>query len=1143
MNTRHLLFATSAIMIAMPAAAQAAADVSHSIDLPAGPLDTALFQVARQTGMQLIFTDPGIAGIRVARVSGNYTARQLLDTLLAKTGYTYRFTGARSVRVIALAKAGAKVRPAGLTQSAPPTTDGQAGADTSSTAEAENAVDGNDQQEQGDIVVVGTQIKGSKVTEALPVTVVDEQQIRATGAASGDELFRSIPQMGDVSFNSSYLPNSSNSARGDVGSVNLRNLGVGNTLTLLNGRRVVAHPTSRADDNLVPVQTYNTNAIPVFGLERLEVLRDGAAAIYGSDAVAGVVNTVLKTDFSGVQIEGQTGWAEGTNLAESNLNLLTGKNLGDRGNITLFASYNRRTALEARDQDYTASANIQPLFADTRFSAAASLDGRSTITPWGSFQTLGNVVVRQGATNLTNASGQFHIQPLANTGCATNATTGLPGGICIDDGTNTATGDRNLRFDAPHAFNTSVMPSLKRVNVFVTGHYELTDGLEFFGEAGYYTATTRSVQASTGTLSSGPLVIPASSYWNPFGPVTFANGQANPNRLPGINAPVGGLPVILSSYNFADVGPNIVDVKNTQYRLLGGLRWNFLGFQWESAALYSQARVRDTSDGISQTLLQRQLALSTPDAYNPFNGGNLLDPSGADATPSNRAAIDAIKVKTQRVSTSTLAMIDLKGSNASLFKLPAGDVGLAIGGEIRRETQRDDRDARVDGTITFTDAVNGAVNGSDLIGTSPSPDTRGRRTVAAAYVELAVPVISPEMNIPLVRKIELQIAGRFEHYDDVGSVAKPKIAGAWDVVRGLRLRGSYAQGFKAPNLEQINATVVTRSNTRTDYVRCEAGLRQPTLLPDGVTPNPLHIANFAACTQAFATSAQRSGNPDLKPETSNTWSAGIVLQPYFLDSAIGKITFTADYWHVSQKGIVGLFGEGNALINDYLLRAKGSSDPNVIRAAPTADDTTLFAGTGLAPAGRVLFVRDKYVNLLPQEAAGFDLGLTWRLPDFGIGRFNFTANAAHLSKFYLSPSPNIQTLLDARASGTINAGTTISGGGDLIRQNGKPRWKVTGTATWSYKQFELGGYTQYTSDVDDTGLIDSAGNAWLIEDQMTFNAYAQVSVGSDREGNYRLRFGVRNLTNEQPPLSSNGYLGSMYNPYGRYWYASVRASF
>jgi outer membrane receptor protein involved in Fe transport len=1131
MHIRHLLFATTAIVIAAPAAAQAT-EARYPVNLPAGSLDSALFQAAQQTNLQMIFTDPDIARVKVQRLNGNYSAREVLDRLLAKTGYTYRFTGPRSVRVLPIERNGAKLRTSALTRADGPQTAAGQGPGAPQAPAPTPAADPQDgsgpgAQDQKDIVVVGTQIKGSKVTEALPVTRLDETQIAATGANSGDELFRSIPQMGDVSFNSSYLPNSSNSARGDVGSVNLRNLGVGNTLVLLNGRRVVAHPTSRADDNLVPVLTYNTNAIPIFGLERLEVLRDGAAAIYGSDAVAGVVNTVLKTDFDGAQIEGQTGWAEGTNLAESTLNVLLGKNLGDRGNITLFASYDRRTALKARDQDYTASANLTSLFDGTRFAGSTSLDDRSTITPWGSFQTYKNVVVKIGTTSLTNASGQFHIKPLTNAGCQAS----LGNGLCIDDGTNAAAGDRNLRFDAPHAYNTDVMPSLQRLNLFANGHYQLTDGLEFFGEAGYYVAKTRSVQSSTGTLSSGPLVIPASNYWNPFGPVTFANGQANPNRLAGINAPAAGLPVTLSSYNFSDVGPNIVDVKNTQYRLLGGLRWNFLGFRWESAAVYSEAQVRDSSDGISQTLLQRQLALSTPDAYNPFNGGDLGNVSGADGTPSSRAAIDAIRIRTTRTSKSTLAMIDLKGSNASLFHLPGGDVGIAIGGEVRRETQNDDRDPRVDGTITFTDAISGAVNGSDLVGTSPSPDTHGKRTVAAAYIELAVPVISPEMNVPMIRSLELQLAGRFENYSDVGSVAKPKIAAAWDVIRGIRLRGSYAEGFKAPNLEQINATVVTRSNTRTDYVRCEAQLRSGA------------ISSFADCTQRFSTSAQRSGNPNLKPETSNTWSAGVVLEPHFLDSAIGRITFTADYWHIDQKGIVGLFGEGNALINDYLLRTQGSSDPNVIRAAPTADDAALFAGTGLAPAGRVLYVKDQYVNLLPQQAAGIDLGLNWRLPDFGIGRFTFNANAAYLDKFFLQPSPQIQALLDARAAGKINAGTFISGGGDLVRQNGKPRWKVTSSLIWDYKNFELGGYTQYTGDVDDTGLIDSAGVPWLITDRMTFNLYGQVSVGNSRQGKYRLRIGVRNLTNEAPPLSSSGYLGSMYNPYGRYWYASMRASF
>lgn len=1120
MDIRRLLLATALTSIAVPVAAQPAEGTRVAIDVPAGRLDTALFQLARQTGVQLVFTDPAIARLKAPRLIGRYTTGEALDALLANSGYTYRFTGRNSVRVIA--RGGTKetsyVAPVPQVQAAP-TSVPAAQAPAGDTASVEQVAAG-EQPAEAEIVVVGTQIKGSQSAAALPVTVMNQNELAATGATSGDELFRSIPQLGDVSFNSSYLPNSSNAARGDVGSVNLRNLGVGNTLVLLNGRRVVNHPTSRADDNLVPVLTYNTNAIPVFGIERLEVLRDGAAAIYGSDAVAGVVNTVLRSDFNGVEAEGQVGWAEGTNMAESNLHLLLGHDLGDRGNITLFASYDHRTALEAHDQDYTASSNIVPMFDGTRFEGSTFLDGRLSTTPWGSFQVYGGRAVSVGGTRVTNASGQFHIQPSTNAGCLA----ALSGGICIDDGTNTAAADRNLRFDSPHAYNTSVMPEVERANFFLNGHYQLTEGLEFFGEAGYYRATTDSVQNSTYTLSSGPVVVPASNYYNPFGAV------GSPNRLPGINAPAEGLPVTLSSYNFSDVGPTRVEVLNTQYRLLGGLRFEGLGLKWETAALYSEARARDRSDGISQTLLQQQLALSTPDAYNPFNGGNLLDPSGADTTLSNQAAIDAIKVKTTRVSKATLAMADLKGSTNSLIQLPAGGLGLAIGGEVRRETQFDDRDPRVDGTIQFTDAISGAVNGSDLVGLSPSPDTKGARTVAAAYLELAVPVISPDMGVPLVRNLELQIAGRFEHYSDVGSVAKPKIAAAWDVVNGIRFRGSYAEGFKAPNLEQVNATVVTRSNSRTDYLRCEAQLRTGA------------IDSFNDCSQSFSTTARRSGNPDLKPETSKTWSVGTVLQPHFLDHTLGRITFTVDYWHIDQKGIVGLFGEGNALINDYLLRMQGSSDPNVIRAAPTADDEELFQGTGLAPAGRVLYVNDKYVNLLPQEAAGVDLGFNWQVRDFGIGQFTFGANAAYLDKFFLEPSPQIQTLIDARAAGLINPGTNIADAGDLVRQNGKPRWKVTGNATWSYKQFQIGAYTQYTSDVMDTGLYDDLGN-WIIDDQMTYNLYGQVTVGNARQGTYRLRIGVRNLTNEKPPLSSEGYLGSLYNPYGRYWYASVRASF
>ncbi|WP_299015511.1 TonB-dependent receptor [uncultured Caulobacter sp.] len=975
------------------------------------------------------------------------------------------------------------------------------------------------------VVVVGSQIKGAKVNAALPVTVVGEDQIGASGAVSGDELFRSIPQMGDVNFNAQYLPGSSNSARGDVGSVNLRNLGIGNTLVLLNGRRVVTHPTSQANDNLVPVLTYNTSAIPVTGLKRLEVLRDGAAAIYGADAVAGVVNTVLRDDVDGLTASSQYGFAEGTNLKEYNFNAFGGKNFADgRGNVSAFVSYDQRTSMRSTDQDYTASSDRRPLFAGTRFDGVASLDGRSTTTPWAYVQTPQSFgTVRQGTTALTSSAGYFHIQPSTFAGCQLN----ISGGMCIDDGAlATSAADRDLRFNSA-SLGTTVIPELKRTNVFLTGHYDISDDLTVFGELGLYHAKTSALQAPIATLSSGVISIPASNYWNPFGPVTFANGTANPNRLPNLNVPASGLPLTLRGYTFADLGLTHVDVTNDQYRVLGGVRGRKFGFDWESALVYSEATADDISDNISNTKLYAQLALSTPDAYNVFNGSDINNPSGADTTRNSEAAIDAIRVKIKRRTKSTLASWDFKVSRPDLFSLPAGDVGVASGVEVRRETQMDDRDKRIDGTVTFTDPISGVVL-SDLINSSINPDTKGHRSVASTYIEFAVPLVSPEMSIPLVHRLDLQLAGRYEHYSDFGNTAKPKIAGAWDLIDGFRIRGSWAKGFRAPNLEQINATVVSRSNNRTDYAFCEADLRAK------------RITSFAGCSRSLLTTARRAGNPDLDPEESETLSYGVVLEPKFIPAEYGRLTFTVDYWKVKQTGLIGVFGEGNALILDYLLRQSGSSNPNVIRAAPTADDIAAFKDTGLAAAGQVLYVNDKYTNLQPQDVEGLDLGLMYRLNTDKLGDFDLNVNAAHLIKYYQSPSPGIAELLAARSAGKINAGTTINGGGNLLRQNGKTDWKVSASLTWRYKQLTVGGFTQYIGDYNDTALLDSAGSPWVVDSQITANLYGEYDFA---QANTKLRLGVRNLTDKDPPLSSAGYDGTVYQPYARYWYVSVKKTF
>ena len=979
-----------------------------------------------------------------------------------------------------------------------------------------------------EIVVVGTQIKGASTTAALPVSVIDANQIDATGALSGDELFRSIPQAGDVTFNEANNPQTSNAARGDVNSINLRNLGVGNTLVLLNGRRLVNHPTSQAGDGNVPVLGYNANSLPVAGIQRLEILRDGAAAIYGSDAVAGVVNTVTKTNIHGGSLDFRYGGAEGTHRREFQVTGTAGSNFaGGRGNVSLYLDYTHRTAQLAEDQPYTATDNLMSYFAnDPAYAGNLTADGRATQSPWANLAVVnGPGTIRRSPGNqaLTSSAGAFHTQSSANPGCLV----ALSADTCLGSGTRaTASTLRNERFDTRPG--TTVSPRINRYNSFASAHYDISDSLTVYGEAGFYYAETRRIQPPTINLNA--IVIPASNYWNPFGPTTL-NGQPNPNRIPNLtNVPAAGLPVRLSTYRFVDAGKQEVNVTNWQSRFLGGLKGQIGSFDFDSAFLYSAAQATDVSNAINMTKLQQNLALSTPDAYNPFSGGCAATPSVGDCSPASAATIDSFQFKLKRRSRTTLALADFKMSNARLLALPGGNLGVAFGIEGRRETQRDDRDPNLNGTIGFVDMVTGETNLSNVAAVSPTPSTKGHREVFSAFAELAVPLVSPEMRVPLIHRLDVQLAGRYEHYSDFGSVAKPKIAAAWDLVDGLRIRGSWSQGFRAPNLEQTNTVAYSRLNSNTDYYRCEADLRAG------------RIANYSACSRGISYSIFVSGNPNLKPENSTSWTLGTVLQPKFIPESAGRLTLTADFWSIKQTGIVGQFGAQNALVLDYLLRLQGSSNPNVIRAAPTADDTPVFTGTGLAPAGVVTRINDQFVNLLPQTVQGVDLALLYNVRT-GIGKFDLALNGARLTKFSRDTPPAVQALFDARTAGQINAATPLTDARDLIADRGKPKWRVTGSLTWSKSGWQIGAFANYVDTVYDSNFLDANGRPYKLDGQVTFNLYTQYRFKGGVLDDTRIRIGARNIFDKQPPITADGYLGSLYSPYGRYLYMTIGKRF
>ena len=1102
---RDTMFATTAAAVLAAAAGLAGpalAQETTSFDIPGGSLREALDRYIDQSGRDLVYRSDQVAGVRVSGVSGQYASAEALDRLLAGSDLVAVADASGAVMVVAQVQAQPAAQPA------------------QSRRRATAAPTQDDVSEPEVITVVGSQIPGVRVDGALPVTVLSEDAIDAIGGVDGDDVFRSIPQMGDVGFNSTEnVSGGINSARGDVASINLRALGTGNTLMLLNGRRMVNHPGTQSE-NLVPVVTANANAVPVTGIQRLEVLLDGASALYGSDAVAGVVNTVLKDDFDGLVLEMRYGAEEGTGMDEIVATLEAGRNFNNgRSNISLFGAYTDRDPVWASEREFSANADLRDLLPDD-WAGDTQFRNDSNNSAWGAFTLIdpatGNSVSLPG---VTTGSGGFHIQPDTMDGCLV----ALADGLCIDNGNGS--GDVASRFNTNA--DRTVSNGVERLNLFATLDHDFDNGLSLFAEAGIYQADSEAVRAGSAQLSAGMMVIPAGNYYNPFGPA------GSPNRIEGIGTPAGGYDVLLRRYRVVDAGPRDIHVENTSWRALAGLQGEFAGFDWESAILYSEAETDDTTTRISNTLFLDALSLDTPAAYNPFNGGGLPIANSGDATPSDATTMQGFLVPVSRVNETSLALWDLRVTRPDLFSLPAGEVGVALGVERRRETYSDDRDPRLDGTIEFLGPDSGELT-SDVMGSSPTLDSSGARNVISAFAELAVPLISPDMNIPLVQAVDLQLAVRYEDYDLFGSVTKPRVAASWQVSDYLLFRAAWSQGFKAPNLQQQFERNLERVNNRTDYVQCEADLRAG------------RIASFSDCTQTEAVVSQRSGSQDLGPEESENYTVGAVINAGFLPERFGELRLTLDYWSIEQEEVVGIFGDDNHLVLDYLLRTRGSSNPAVVRAAPTADDILAFDGTGLAPAGEILYVEDNYTNLLPREAAGVDFGAYYSIDDTRWGDFDLQVNIAQLLTFEQDIAPIEAEILAAQAAGEISEVATLSGVGDLIRQDGRPEWRWSSSVTWRNGAWGAGWSTQFVDDVLDTSATnDDTGAFWTVDSHITHNAYAQYTFGVDGENPLRLRVGARNLFDTDPPLAdeSFGYLGTLHSPRGRFVYVSARKTF
>ena len=636
-----------------------------------------------------------------------------------------------------------------------------------------------------EVVVTGTSIRGINAETALPVQILSSKDIARTGATNVEQLLQSISATS--SAGSVVSVDATGNLTGGIQTISLRGLGSSRTLVLINGKRasVYGGGSVGAAGNSVDI-----GAIPVGAIERVEVLKDGASAIYGSDAIAGVVNFILKSNYQGLDATATVGTpteSGGGTQETGSLYAGIGSLAQDRYNLGIGLNLAHTSPIMGSSRDYA-----------TRYSPGYGNDVTS------SFAFPANVAIPK---NSVNPKG---------------ATKSPDAGNCGPDSLNDQYFPTQCRFD--NSPFDSLQPLEKRGSVLLDGAFELSPDSELYGNAMYSEVrTTTFIQPVP--LSFGNPVLPGNPYVGFLANLlaTQYPGYNNPAAKPGTGAfllpptspyyptafaaanGLTGQPLNLIYRDFADGDRQTTDVADTS-RIIGGAKGSALGWDYDVSVLYSQVKVHEDLEAGFPTY-SRTMPLLDGGTINPF--GPTTDPSALAAAKAAEFVGESFNSKTSLTSL---------GGNASrqLATFSTGPVNAAVGAELRRET--------------FNYSPSPAIQAGDVGGQGGNqlPEDAGRNVYSVYF----------EVNGYLLSSLEADAAVRYDNYQRVGTTVNPKVSLRWQPTQWFLLRASAGTGFRAPSLTDLYApqtTSVTANGTR-DPIKC------PTFDP-----------NNSACSFQFTT--------------------------------------------------------------------------------------------------------------------------------------------------------------------------------------------------------------------------------------------------------------------------------------------------
>ncbi|MFT7723302.1 MAG: TonB-dependent receptor [Roseateles sp.] len=878
------------------------------------------------------------------------------------------------------------------------------------------------------VEVTGSMIKRTDSETTAPVTILKREDILRAGATTLDELLRMDPSVGAGGLDDI---GTGNGFAAGTASISMRGMGSAATLVLINGRRIA--PAGVVDPNSGQSTVFNVNAIPMSAIERVEILKSGASSLYGSDALAGVVNVILRHDYRGALVELNAKQRFDGLFKSQTANAMVG--FGDMAQN----GYNLMLGAELFIRDGVGIAEAPDL---VRSELLTELYDR--LVPSSTSSYPGNLY-----TYNNGKSGSF--RGMLSSSCATqgpySSTVATP--RCLWDSSRYAqyTGDQ------------------KRGSVFARGSLDLGGGTTLNAELmasrvknDYEDSpTSRSESLSTWGDSQGRtvqfmgLALPAN---HPDNPTRLAS-SANPVLLPNSSGSTTRYtkPTVMGlRYRFADLPYDYhTQADNVRLVVSGSTRW--ADWDIDGGLLHHyQKNTKQLTGRLSLSGLNQVLA----DGSYRFGGVNspeVLARMSPDLNDWGKA---------------TTSSADLRGSR-ELWALGGGTAMLGLGAELRHEN--------------FEVAADPRTAAGDIIGRGLG-EAGGSRNVAAAYAEL---------QLPFVKGLETQAALRAEHYTDFGDALTAKLGAKYKLSDWAAVRGTWANGFRAPSLSQISSSSVFSFSS---------GYRDPRLCPVVNTNND-------SCSLSLSTVSL--ANPGLKPEKSDSYTLGLLLSPR------GGMDLVLDAWYIERRGEVDRLSAQEILNRE-------DQFPGMVMRLPPADGETL---------GQVYQVRRPYLNLARSSTGGLDYELSQRFKLAAYGRLKLSLKGTRTLSYktqYEQGQPVVETLGFYKVPRTrlqLSADWSLDA------------WSVrlSGNHQSGFQSFDAGG------SCDDTLTDAGFGDLCRIKPWRT----ADLSVSYKGFKGVRIGATLRNIANSRPPFDPNedevGVTSGVANAYGRYLSVNVSYEF